>query len=69
VNLLNELMALGEALLALVIAMAPSIVLAVTVGGLIETVTRWRRDLFQVLLRRKWVAHPVALLMAFASPL
>jgi len=69
VDILGELLGLSEALIALVIDMAPSILLALVIGGLIESMTRKYSGVFQLLVQRRWLAHPAALLMAFASPL
>jgi hypothetical protein len=69
VKILDEAIGLSTDFGRLLIDMGPSILLALLVGGVIESTTRSTRNLFQIFERRSWLAHPAALLMAFASPL
>ncbi len=69
VIIVTELVELARAFVALIVDMGPSVLAAVAVGGLIESAAKRRRFLVPALARRRWLAHPIALAMAFASPL
>ena len=68
-NILDEAFGLSRDFLVLLNDMGPSILLALLIGGVIESTARSNRNLFRIFGRNRWLAHPAALLMALVSPL